>query len=1070
MSAKITRPALSGAVQRKRIFTCLDSRPGRPISWVSAPGGSGKSTLVASYLDARNLPCIWYQCDEGDSDLATFFYYLGLAAKKAAPRHKTPLPLLTPEYLAGIPTFTRRYFETLCSRLISVSTKGGKAGFTIVLDNYQDIPADAPFHTMLATGLDAIPDGIHFVIISRNEPPAAFARLQAQGRINLLHQNEIRFTLEEATELVQGRIPDLGTEQIQAMHEKTKGWAAGLILMLESGRLGGTNAASTDGFSYDRVFDYFAGELFNKTEQGLQEFLLKSAFLPVLTVALADKLTGTGNAERILSSLHRHHLFTERFAGGGHTYQYHPLFRAFLQNRAESTFFADTLATIRQQSARLLEQAGQTEDAARLYADAGDLEGLGRLVILHARELLMQGRSKTVEEWLAGIPGAMVEQNPWLLYWAGICLFPLAMPHAREYLEKAFELFKSGDDLTGIYLAWAGIVDTYAFGFDEWNQLDGYITIFEELRKNYPSFPSQELDLIASSRMLMSLNLRKTDQPQWVQEWLQRVSALLQENPSFDIQMDTLFCMSVYYLWKGEYEKNAILLETAEAALRHHQPPPFAVIRIKLMKGIHCWITAEYAVAVQSLSEGLELSGKSGVHMFDSLLWGFRAAAEMASGNLAGAAQAIQHQISSLAGRDNTLDIFFYHINSAWYAILRGNLSSAAEYLETVAPKVAKMGTPYYRALWHIGMAQTAFMQERTKDAKNYLQTAYRISLKMKSQVMEWYALLLDAWFLLQEGKQTEGLLSLHRGLSLGRMNGYIHLEFYQPAVMQFLYAKALEEGIEPDYVKGQIRKLGLTPPHFGTSAALYLEEWPYPVKVYTLGRFKIIRDDEPLQMSGKEQKKPLELLKALIACGGREVPVEHLTEALWPDADGDQAHKSFETTLARLRKLLGRDDFINYRAGHITLNPLYCWADCHAFERLSGAIRETCGERTESLCEKTLHLYQGSFLPTDTGLTWAVSFRETLQNKLLRMMLAAGRHFEQADSWEKAAGYYAKGIETDPLAEEFYRRLMLCQLKLGNHADAVKTYHRCCTRLQAGLGIKPSPQTTAVYSCLLQK
>jgi len=113
MSAKITRPALSGAVQRKRIFTRLDSKPGRPITWVSAPGGSGKSTLIASYLDARNLPCIWYQCDEGDSDLATFFYYLGLSAKKAAPRHKTPLPLLTPEYLAGIPTFTRRYFETL---------------------------------------------------------------------------------------------------------------------------------------------------------------------------------------------------------------------------------------------------------------------------------------------------------------------------------------------------------------------------------------------------------------------------------------------------------------------------------------------------------------------------------------------------------------------------------------------------------------------------------------------------------------------------------------------------------------------------------------------------------------------------------------------------------------------------------------------------------------------------------------------------------------------------------------------------------------------------------------------
>jgi len=1070
MSAKITRPALSGAVQRKRIFTCLDSRPGRPITWISAPGGSGKSTLVASYLDARNLPCIWYQCDEGDSDLATFFYYLGLAAKKAAPRHKTPLPLLTPEYLAGIPTFTRRYVETLCSRLISVSTKAGKAGFVIVLDNYQDIPADAPFHAMLAAGLDAVPDGIHFVIISRNEPPVAFARLQAQDRINLLHQNEIRFTLEEATELVQGRIPDLDTEQIQAMHEKTEGWAAGLILMLESGRLGGASAESTDSFSYDRVFDYFAGELFNKTEQGLQEFLLKSAFLPVLTVALADKLTGTGNAEHILSGLHRHHLFTERLAGGGQTYQYHPLFRAFLQNRAAGVFSADLLAAIRQQSARLLEQAGQTEDAARLYADAGDLEGLGRLVILHARELLMQGRSKTIVEWLTAIPGGMVEQNPWLCYWKGICSFPFDIPHSRNYLEISFLLFKSRNDLAGCYLAWAGIVDTYGFALDEWRLLDSWLTVFDDLQKTCSGFPSQEIALIASSRMLMALTLRKIEQTELVQEWLERVTALLQDNPSFSIQMDVVFFMSVHHLWKGDYHKNALHLEKAEAELQHCKPSPFAVIRIKLMLGIHYWVTAGYGSALRILSEGLCISRQSGVHIYDSMLWSFMTAAEMASGQMERAGNALNHQLTAQMVTAKTLDIFFYHINCAWHALLAANPALAVEHLELIAQKVEKMGTSYYRALWNIGMAQALFSLNRPKDAMACVQTAHRISLEMHSTVMEWYSLLIGAYFLLQENREDEGVQSLREALLLGQRFGYVHLQFYQPAVMQFLYAKALEEGIEPDYVKGQIRKLGLTPPRSGTSAVAYREEWPYPLKVYTLGRFRIIRDDEPLRISGKEQKKPLELLKALIACGGSDVPEERLAEALWPDADGDQAHKSFETTLARLRKLLGRDDFINYRAGHITLNPLYCRADCHAFERLSGAIHETCGERTELLCEKALNLYHGPFLPTDTGFTWAVSFRETLQNKLLRIMLVAGRYFEQVDDWEKAAGYYAQGIETDNLAEEFYRRLMTCQLKLGNHADAVKTYLRCCNQLQTGLGIKPSPETTAVYSSLIQK
>ena len=112
--------------------------------------------------------------------------------------------------------------------------------------------------------------------------------------------------------------------------------------------------------------------------------------------------------------------------------------------------------------------------------------------------------------------------------------------------------------------------------------------------------------------------------------------------------------------------------------------------------------------------------------------------------------------------------------------------------------------------MWHIGTAQTEFLLGHTQNADTHIRTAHRISLAMKSQVMEWYTLLIDAWILLQEGKQTKGLLSLHRSLSLGRRHGYLHLEFYQPAVMRFLCVKELDEGIEPDYGQGLSSKPGL--------------------------------------------------------------------------------------------------------------------------------------------------------------------------------------------------------------------------------------------------------------------
>ena len=135
---KVTRPILPDVFSRKRLFDLLDRMRKRPLIWVSGPPGCGKTTLVASYLDARRLPCLWYQIDQGDADPATFFYYLGLAAKKTAPRKRRSLPLLTPEYLQGISTFTLRYFENLYYRF--------KIPSILVFDNYHEVPESSSFH------------------------------------------------------------------------------------------------------------------------------------------------------------------------------------------------------------------------------------------------------------------------------------------------------------------------------------------------------------------------------------------------------------------------------------------------------------------------------------------------------------------------------------------------------------------------------------------------------------------------------------------------------------------------------------------------------------------------------------------------------------------------------------------------------------------------------------------------------------------------------------------------------------------------------------------------------------
>ena len=82
-------------------------------------------------------------------------------------------------------------------------------------------------------------------------------------------------------------------------------------------------------------------------------------------------------------------------------------------------------------------------------------------------------------------------------------------------------------------------------------------------------------------------------------------------------------------------------------------------------------------------------------------------------------------------------------------------------------------------------------------------------------------------------------------------------------------------------------------------------------------------------------QQKPFLLLKALIAFGGRDVKEEQLCDALWPDAEGDLAHRSFETTLYRLRQLIGKDKAIQLKEGRLTLDRQSCWVDAFALEQV---------------------------------------------------------------------------------------------------------------------------------------
>lgn len=179
-----------------------------------------------------------------------------------------------------------------------------------------------------------------------------------------------------------------------------------------------------------------------------------------------------------------------------------------------------------------------------------------------------------------------------------------------------------------------------------------------------------------------------------------------------------------------------------------------------------------------------------------------------------------------------------------------------------------------------------------------------------------------------------------------------------------------------------------------------------------------------------------LTLLNALIAFGGKGVPETTLSDALWPDADGDLAHQTFATTLHRLRKLLGSDDSLLLKDGKLTLNPYLCWVDTWALEDHVANTDKSAKEQLLANMVHLLDLYQGPFLPDAQDEPWTFHSRERLQGKFIRAMCQLSSALSKGPFQEEAALLLGKAIEREPLAETLNHHLATILKQLNRPAE----------------------------------
>ena len=1059
---KINRPKLTRVFQRKRLFLLMDENRKHPIIWVSGPAGAGKTTLVTSYLESRNLSCLWYQIDARDADPATFFYYMSLAVKQACPRKRKPLPLLTPEYMPGLATFSLRYFEAMYQCL--------SAPMVLVIDNYQLIPSESILQTLILNGLSVLPDDLTMILISRENPPPIFSRMLANQKMAQIGWNQVRLTREETVGIVRLQTEKtLPKATIHNLHKASDGWAAGLMLMLAQADLEDIDWQWIQGFTPQEIFDYLGKEVFEKQTPEIQDFLLRTSFLPHMSINMAKILSGQSRAGRILSMLNRNNRFTERRFRKRLSYQFHPLFREFLLSRSKEKYSENELVELYRTAATLLQDEGDTEAAAVLLRDAGAWDALAELIMNYAPTLLRQGRNKILLEWLGSLPKEMIVEMPWLEYWMGTALTPFDPGAGRALLEKAFNAFRRRKDLAGLFLSWSGIVMAIFLKMTDISPFDHWIQVLEELMAEYREFPNKEIEGRVVVGMLMILWHRQLHHPN-IKFWVERALSLLAGPLDLNIKASLINNAVAYYLLTGNYSKAAQIIDLlGSSALSGLVEPKGTIVKVAfstMSSHYYCYL-GMHAKCLETVSKGLEISRQTGFIILNNILAGYGIWSALIHEEYAAARELFERNAVAIANAV-PLDRGLIDFVKSLEAMGLGDLKQAAVHAASALKASLDVGSQFSTIFCRLLNARVMHEIGKHKEAVKHLKEALHLSKLTHTRHIMFHALMLEARFALDQDRVEAGLLSLRKALALGKEIGLYHNVIDSRSAITRLCTVALEHGIEKEYVSEYIRKGCLIP----DTPPVQIENWPWPLKIFTLGRFSIVKEGSHIRFSTKPQKKPLEIIKILIALGGQDVNKALISDALWPDADGDKADRALATTLHRLRRLLGNDLVIQIQGGKLNLDPSYCWVDCWAFERLlsqaDAAFSQKDVDKAIGLTEKALATYKGAFLAGDELEPWAVSRRERLQSKFLFAVNRLGDILVSKGQWEKAAVHYNRSLDVDDLSDETYQRLIRCLQRLGQKTEALSVYNRCKKTLHAAFGIAPSPETQAIYRAVV--
>jgi LuxR family maltose regulon positive regulatory protein len=394
---------VAGLVKRPRLFAVLD-RAG-PVTLLSGPAGSGKTMLLASWLQSTELPgaVAWVAVERGESD-ATRFWSMVMDALRGsgAVAPEDPLATLAPAPLGGQDEFVRTLLEGLGRLAQPVQ---------LVLDDIHHLgsePALASLEQLLARA----PAQLRTFLLSRRDPKLGLHRLRLAGALTEIRAADLEFTAEEADELIAGASIALEPADVARLRERTEGWAAGLRLAAMSlARHPAPDRFVAEFSGSERtVADYLLAEVLASQPPEVRELLLHTCILERVNGPLADLLTGRRDGARRLHELEEANALVVAVDVGRTWFRYHHLLADLLRLELRRDA-AGEIPRLHRLAAGWYADHGYPLEALRHAQLGQDWDAATELLGRHWVHLILDGEEATLGALLDAMPPGLAETD-----------------------------------------------------------------------------------------------------------------------------------------------------------------------------------------------------------------------------------------------------------------------------------------------------------------------------------------------------------------------------------------------------------------------------------------------------------------------------------------------------------------------------------------------------------------------------------------------------------------------------------------------------------------------------------